>query len=107
MRRGGSAPGSAGPRSRTSAPKGPSSSSERGSDGEARPQVLDQLGREAGDLLQVVDRPVAAETFPVSKDPGRLGDREVGVAKLFEGGAVQVDPARLGAGARPAAAEKR
>ena len=62
-----------------------------GSNCRAALQVFDQLGREAGHLVEVVNRPEAPEALAVGKQPRRLGHREVLRPQLFEGDRVEVD----------------
>ena len=68
---------------------------------ERRFKSCEQILREAGDLVEVVDRLEAAEALAVGEQAGGLGDREVLLAQLLEGDGVEID--RVAAVDRPGA----
>src|SRR5512143_1495378 len=63
-----------------------------GLDGQLRLDVAQELAWHPGDFTEVVERLEALLALAVGDQAGGLGDREADVAKLFEGGLVEVDP---------------
>src|SRR3954463_7070582 len=54
-------------------------------------QVVDEVAREARDLVEDLDRGKASLALAMSQDPPRLRDGEAHAAKLLVAGFVQVD----------------